>query len=72
VALSRIDLHHIHAADTEDEHPDRGLAGLVERVNFHNGESGFCVLSVKARGQRDPITVLRHATMISAGESARR
>ena len=29
-----------------------GLAGLVERVTFHNPENGFCVLRVKARGQR--------------------
>ena len=44
------------------------LAGLVERVTFHNEENGFCVLQVKARGQRDLITVLGHAGMISAGE----
>jgi exodeoxyribonuclease V alpha subunit len=44
------------------------LAGLVERVTFHNLENGFCVLRVKARGQRDLITVLGHAAMISAGE----
>jgi exodeoxyribonuclease V alpha subunit len=44
------------------------LAGLVDRVTFHNAETGFCVLRVKARGQRDPITVIGHAAMISAGE----
>src|SRR5438477_8516661 len=44
------------------------LAGLVERVTFHNEENEFCVLRVKARGQRDLITVLGHAAMISAGE----
>src|ERR1700726_2060284 len=44
------------------------LAGLVERVTFHNPEHGFCVLRVKARGQRHLITVLGHAAMISAGE----
>ena len=44
------------------------LAGLVERVTFHNAENGFCVLRVKARGQRDLIAVLGHAAMISAGE----
>ena len=44
------------------------LAGLVDRVTFHNSESGFCVLRVKARGQRDLITVIGHAAMISAGE----
>ena len=47
------------------------LAGLVDRVTFHNPENGFCVLRVKARGQRDLITVLRHAAMISAGEFVR-
>lgn len=44
------------------------LAGLVERVTFHNPENGFCVLRVKARGQRDLITVVGHAATISAGE----
>ena len=44
------------------------LAGLVERVTFHNEENGFCVLRVKARGQRELITVLGHAATISAGE----
>ena len=28
------------------------LAGPVERVTFHNDDSGFCVLRIKARGQR--------------------
>ena len=44
------------------------LAGLVERVTFHNEENGFCVLRVKVRGQKDLITVLGHAASISAGE----
>src|ERR1700760_4258757 len=44
------------------------LAGLVDRVTFHNFENGFCVLRVKARDQRDLITVIGHAAMISAGE----
>src|SRR6516165_2160792 len=44
------------------------LGGPVDRVTFHNSENGFCVLRVKARGQRDLITVIGHAAMISAGE----
>jgi exodeoxyribonuclease V alpha subunit len=48
--------------------PTEVLAGLVERVTFHNAENGFCVLRIKARGQRELITVLGHAVMISAGE----
>ena len=51
-----------HAASSET------LTGLVERVTFHNPDNGFCVLRVKARGQRDPITVVGHAPVISAGE----
>jgi exodeoxyribonuclease V alpha subunit len=48
--------------------PTEVLVGLVDRVTFHNDENGFCVLRVKARGQRDTITVIVHAAMISAGE----
>ena len=44
------------------------LAGLVERVTFHNAESGFCVLRAKARGHRDLVTVVGHAAIISPGE----
>ena len=49
--------------------PNReALVGLVERVTCHNPETGFCVLRVKARGQRDLVTVVGAAAMISAGE----
>ncbi|HKN29352.1 MAG TPA: ATP-dependent RecD-like DNA helicase [Roseiarcus sp.] len=44
------------------------LAGLVERVTFHNDENGFCVLKTKARGHRDLVTVVGQAATISAGE----
>jgi exodeoxyribonuclease V alpha subunit len=47
------------------------LVGLVERVTFHNPDNGFCVLRIKARGQRDLVTVLGHAPTISAGEFVR-
>lgn len=44
------------------------LAGLVERVTFHNPENGFCVLRLKARGHRDLVTVVGYAATITAGE----
>ncbi len=44
------------------------LAGLVERVTYHNAENGFCVLRIKARGHRDLVTAVGHAATISAGE----
>ena len=48
--------------------PQEVLAGLVERVTFHNSESGFCVLRAKARGHRELVTIIGHAAIISAGE----
>ncbi len=44
------------------------LAGLVERVTYHNVENGFCVLRAKARGHSDVVTVVGHAATIAAGE----
>jgi hypothetical protein len=44
------------------------LAGLVERVTFHNAENGFCVIRIKARGHRELVTAVGHAAMIAAGE----
>jgi hypothetical protein len=40
------------------------LAGLVERVTFHNAENGFCVLRTKARGHRDLVTVVGHSARV--------
>jgi exodeoxyribonuclease V alpha subunit len=56
------------AAVSSMESPHEVLAGLVERVTFHNPENGFCVLRIKARGHRDLVTIVGHAAMISAGE----
>lgn len=53
---------------TDRTPPAEALAGLVERVTYHNTENGFCVLRIKARGQRDLVTVVGHAASISAGE----
>jgi exodeoxyribonuclease V alpha subunit len=41
---------------------------VIERVTFHNDESGFCVLRVKARGQRDETTVRGSLPSVTAGE----
>jgi exodeoxyribonuclease V alpha subunit len=52
-------------------YPDQGreiLAGLVARVTFHNPDNGFCILRVKALGNRDLVTTVGHAATISAGE----
>jgi exodeoxyribonuclease V alpha subunit len=49
---------------THTEH----LTGTVERVTFHDEESGFSVLRVETRGRRDLVTVVGHAASVSPGE----
>jgi exodeoxyribonuclease V alpha subunit len=44
------------------------LVGAVERVTFHNTETGFCVLRVQVRGRRDLTTVVGRAAVITPGE----
>ena len=57
------------AAGRRQEAADREvLAGLVERVTFHNPENGFCVLRTRARGHRELVTVVGHAAMVAPGE----
>ena len=48
--------------------PTETLAGTIERVTFHNADTGFCVLKVQARGKRDLVPVIGHAPAIAAGE----
>jgi len=57
-----------HPEPSSSSPPREALAGLVERVTFHNADNGFCVLRVKARGHRDLVTTVGHAASISAGE----
>lgn len=44
------------------------LAGLVERVTYHNPENGFAVLKVKVKGRQDLVTVVGTVTSVTAGE----
>jgi exodeoxyribonuclease V alpha subunit len=53
---------------TPHEQPLETLAGSIERVTFHGADSGFCVLRVKVRGQRDLVTVIGSAASVTAGE----
>jgi exodeoxyribonuclease V alpha subunit len=48
--------------------PLEALAGTLERVTFHNAETGFCVLKVQVRGRRDLTTVVGYTPAIGAGE----
>ena len=48
--------------------PSHEIAGLVERVTFFNEKTGFAVLRVKVRGQRELVTVLGSLPSVGAGE----
>jgi exodeoxyribonuclease V alpha subunit len=48
--------------------PQEHLTGLIERVTFFNEETGFAVLRVKARGQRDQVTLVGSLPSANAGE----
>ena len=39
------------------ENPNR-ITGTIERVTFHNAESGFCVLRIAVSGHRELVTVV--------------
>lgn len=56
-----------HSSSCADQ-PLQKLQGSVERVTFHSGSSGFCVLRVKIKGRRELITVIGSAASVTAGE----
>src|SRR6201987_3282034 len=60
--------NHMNAAIPERRPATEEISGLIERVTFHNDDSGFCVLRVKARGQREETTVVGSLPSVTAGE----
>lgn len=44
------------------------LKGIIERITFHNSETGFAVLRVKVNTIRDLVTVVGNCAHINAGE----
>jgi len=48
--------------------PDDALSGQVERVTFHNEETGFCILKVKVQGRKEPVAVLGSLPSVAPGE----
>jgi exodeoxyribonuclease V alpha subunit len=44
------------------------LSGIIERVTFHNPETGFAVLRVQAKGRRGLVTVVGTLASAVAGE----
>src|SRR5882762_10175610 len=64
----KMTLNQMNAAIPERRPATEEISGVIERVTFHNDDSGFCVLRVKARGQRDETTVIGSLPSVTAGE----
>jgi len=58
----------MNAVTPEHKSVTEEISGLIERVTFHNDESGFCVLRVKTPGHREETTVVGSLPSVTAGE----
>ena len=47
---------------------EKRLAGMIDRVTYHNAETGFAVLRVKVKGRKDLATVVGRSAAIAPGE----
>jgi exodeoxyribonuclease V alpha subunit len=58
----------MNAAIPERRPATEEISGVMERVTFHNDDSGFCVLRVKTKGHRKETTVVGSLPSVTAGE----
>jgi exodeoxyribonuclease V alpha subunit len=58
----------MNAALPERKPTPEEVSGLIERVTFHNEDSGFCVLRVKRPEHREETTVVGSLPSVTAGE----
>src|ERR1035441_9993043 len=58
----------MNAATPERQPTTEQISGLIERVTFHSDESGFCVLRLKVKSQREEVTVIGSLPSVTAGE----
>ena len=58
----------MNAAIPERRPATEEISGVMERVTFHNDDSGFCVLRVKTKGHREETTVVGSLPSVTVGE----
>ncbi|MEI6757910.1 MAG: ATP-dependent RecD-like DNA helicase [Chlorobium sp.] len=44
------------------------ITGIVEKVSFFSELSGFTVLRLRVKGERDPVTVVGHVAAVTSGQ----
>lgn len=59
----------VSASPSASEAPQQSLTGSVDRVTFHNEETGFSVLKVIVGGRKTPVTVVGQLANIVPGET---
>jgi exodeoxyribonuclease V alpha subunit len=57
-----------HESQANPPRQEATVAGVLDRVVFHNPENGFCVLRIKAQGNQEA-TVVGHLATVKAGDS---
>jgi exodeoxyribonuclease V alpha subunit len=45
------------------------LTGIIERITFHNPETGYCVVRIQAKGYKGRVTLIGTALNLHTGES---
>ena len=50
------------------QHGPEYVSGQVERITYHDADSGFCVLRVAVRSRREPVTIVGRAAQVAVGE----
>ena len=58
----------MNAAIPERRPATEEISGVMERVTFHNDDSGFCILRVKTKGHREGPTVVGSLPSVTVGE----
>jgi exodeoxyribonuclease V alpha subunit len=61
----------MNAAIPERRPATEEISGVIERVTFHNEDSGFCVLRVKTKGHREETTVVGEPEQTPLFQSSR-
>ncbi len=51
--------------------PNTALEGMLERITYHDQESGYTVAQLKVRGKADLVTVVGHMAQATAGSILR-
>ena len=62
------DVHSLRVPHQPPTKYAESLSGLIERVTFHNEDTGYAVIKAKVKGHRDLVTVVGSLATVNPGE----